>query len=165
MSLVGYSLVAPDGSIVKMWPLLPQRLDLPGPVIVHAPAIGPQPNSYRLVECREANPDPGDGSVPSQVSDVYDDVADRVTRTTTWTLPVPQEVTLFQARATLRSASLFDAADAAVTALGDQNATDAWTRASVVLRNSALVNQLGTQLGLTDPEIDDLFRQAETIEV
>ena len=165
MSLVGYSLVAPDGSIMKTWPAVPQRLDLPGLVIVHAPALGPQPGGHRLVECHEANPDPGDGSVAVSYGEVYDEVADRVTRTSVWRLPVPQQVTIFQARAALRAAELFTAAEAAITALQNVEATDAWARASVVTRTSALVNSLGPQLGLTDQQIDDLFRAAAVIEV
>ena len=165
MSLVGFSLVAPDGSIMKTWPAVPRRLDLPGPIIVHAPALGPQPGGHRLVECHEANPDPGDGSVAASYAQVYDEVADRVMRTSTWVLLVPQEVTIFQARAALRAAGLFTAAEAAITALQNVEATDAWSRASVVTRTSALVNSLGPQLGLTDAEIDNLFRSAAVIEV
>ena len=136
-----------------------------GPVIVHAPGLGPQPGGHRLVECHEANPNPGDGSVAASYGQVYDEVADRVMRTSTWVLPVPQEVTIFQARAALRAAGLFTAAEAGVMALNDPEATDAWARASVVTRTSALVNSLGPQLGLTDQQIDDLFRQAVLIEV
>lgn len=163
--MIGYSLVAPAGTIVKTWPMSPPRLDLPGPVIVHAPALGPQPGGHRLVECHETNPDPGDGSIAASYGEVYDAVADRVTRPSVWTLPVPQEVTIFQARAALRAAGLFTAAEAAITALQNVEATDAWARASVVTRTSALVNSLGPQLGLTDQQIDDLFRAAAVIEV
>lgn len=86
--------------------------------------------------------------------------------------PVPVEVSLFQARVYLRrqpgrqnGATLFDEVDHAVAMSGDGELAEAWQRASVVRRHSKLVLALAFQLGLTDAELDSMFRDAFRIEV
>jgi hypothetical protein len=77
--------------------------------------------------------------------------------------PVPTEVTNFQARAALRRAGLLNAVNAAVTAAGGE-AFDAWEYANHVYRGGVLVQTMAAGLGLTAPQIDDLFRVAASIE-
>jgi len=74
-------------------------------------------------------------------------------------------VSRFQARAALRQAGL----RSQVEAIMDDPATDplvvdAWTDAQEFRRMSPTVLNLAAGLGLTDTEVDDLFRQAAMIE-
>lgn len=76
---------------------------------------------------------------------------------------VPASVSIFQARTALRRAGLFDAAEAAVQASGDAEIQDAWVYAAEFPRTSPTIAALAHQLGLTDAQIDDLFRAAALI--
>jgi hypothetical protein len=78
--------------------------------------------------------------------------------------PVPAEVTNFQARAALIGADLFDAVDTAIRGSGNAVAVQAWDYANVITRRGALVAAMAGQLGLTDAQLDDLFRAASVIE-
>lgn len=79
--------------------------------------------------------------------------------------PVPASVTNFQARAALLAAGLFGQVDAAIKAQPqDSPAYQAWEYANDVTRNGTLVNSMAETLGLTSAQLDDLFRQAATIE-
>lgn len=78
-------------------------------------------------------------------------------------IPVPQEVTNFQARAALMAVGKFTLVDDALKAAGGV-ALQAWEYANNISRSGALVNSMATQLGLTQEEIDDLFIAAEQIE-
>lgn len=78
--------------------------------------------------------------------------------------PVPTEVSRFQARAALLQAGLLDDIEAYMA----DPATDpfvriAWEDAQVFKRNSPTVLSLQPLLGLTDGQLDDLFRFAATI--
>jgi hypothetical protein len=79
--------------------------------------------------------------------------------------PVPPEVSRFQARAALLQTGFL----ADVQAYMDDPATDpfvriAWQDAQVFKRQSPTVLSLQPLLGLTDGQLDDLFRFAATIE-
>lgn len=78
--------------------------------------------------------------------------------------PVPRVVTNFQARAALMQADLFETVNAAVMGGTDALAKQAWEYANEITRDGALVNSLAAGLGLTAEQLDDLFRQAATIE-
>ena len=79
--------------------------------------------------------------------------------------PVPAAVTNFQARAALLAAGLFAQVDAAMKAQPpDSAAYQAWEYANEITRNGTLVNSVAETLGLTAAQLDDLFRQAATIE-
>lgn len=79
--------------------------------------------------------------------------------------PVPQAVTNFQARAALLKAGLFDQVNGALLALpANSTARQAWEYANELTRNGTLVNSVSETLGLTAAQLDDLFRQAATIE-
>lgn len=77
--------------------------------------------------------------------------------------PVPEMVTNFQARAALRRAGLLETVHAAVQAAGGE-AWDAWEYANHLYRNGALVVGMAAALGLTEEQIDNLFRTAANIE-
>lgn len=77
---------------------------------------------------------------------------------------VPSEVTMFQARAALLGAGLLTAVDSAITDMGDPAATLAWEYATTVTRHGQLVAAVASIAGMTDEQLDDLFRNAATIE-
>lgn len=77
--------------------------------------------------------------------------------------PVPQSVSMFQARTALRRAGLLAAVEAAVDASGDPEIQDAWEYATEFPRSSPTIAALAAQIGLTDAQVDDLFRVAATI--
>ena len=82
---------------------------------------------------------------------------------------VPSFVTNAQARVVLlRTPSgpgrtLFDDVDAACHALGGET-LQFWDYANEITRKGQLVRNLAAQLGLTDEQLDELFRQAKLIE-
>lgn len=69
----------------------------------------------------------------------------------------------FQAKAALAAAGLLSASEAAVAA-ADSTAQLAWAEAIEFRRNSPTIAALAAAVGLTDSEIDDLFRAAMQIE-
>jgi hypothetical protein len=79
--------------------------------------------------------------------------------------PVPQEVTLAQARAALLGAGLFTQVDQAIKNSGNPIAAMAWEYTNMVDRNGALVTSLGPATGLTSAQIDALFIAAAAIKL
>lgn len=78
-------------------------------------------------------------------------------------VPVPYEVTNFQARAALMASGQFTLVDTAIKAVGGV-ALQAWEYANNITRNGALVNSMAVSLGLTEEELDNLFIEASNIE-
>ena len=79
---------------------------------------------------------------------------------------VPQSVTMRQAQRALLAVGKLDAVNAAIAAIpGDAGraARIDWEKSSSVKRNWPLVASVGAALGMTDGEIDDLFRTAATL--
>lgn len=80
--------------------------------------------------------------------------------------PVPEVVTMRQARlALLQNGMLTQVNDAVANIPGAQGdaARIEWEFSSTVERNRPLVQSLGAALGLTDTQLDDLFRLAATL--
>ena len=80
--------------------------------------------------------------------------------------PVPQSVTMRQARIALLRAGLLDKVDAAIAALPAPDGDEAritWGYASEIRRDGPLIGQLAPGLGLTDQVIDGLFIEAATL--
>ena len=75
--------------------------------------------------------------------------------------PPVTQVTMRQARLALLAADLLDDVDAMVLQ-ADRVVKIDWEYATVVDRSSPLVIAIGSQLGLTDAEIDALFQDAST---
>ena len=73
--------------------------------------------------------------------------------------PVPQQVTMRQARLALLSAGLLDDVEMVITAAG-RAAQLEWEFAAVVDRSNPAVAAAQQQKELTDAQIDDLFREA-----
>ena len=77
--------------------------------------------------------------------------------------PVPSSVTMRQARLALLGAGKLAAVESAIDALSEPAKTAArieWDYSNEVRRHNGLVASLGPALGLTDAEIDALFRVA-----
>ncbi len=73
--------------------------------------------------------------------------------------PVPQQVTMRQARLELLKRALLDDVEAVITAAG-REAQIQWEYAAVVDRSNPAVAAVQQQQGMTDAQIDDLFREA-----
>lgn len=79
---------------------------------------------------------------------------------------IPQVVTMRQARLALLGAGLLTQVETAIDALPEPHRSAArieWDYSSEVHRSRAFVQQLGSALGLTDEQLDDLFTQAATL--
>jgi len=76
--------------------------------------------------------------------------------------PVPLSVTRFQARAALHLAGLLDDAEAAI-AQANPLSRIAWEHANVYRRDSPTVISIGQQLGLSEADMDELFKTAASI--
>jgi hypothetical protein len=77
---------------------------------------------------------------------------------------VPQAVSNAQARAALRAAGLIATVEAAIAAGGNAAIHDAWEYSPYIERNSALVQALAQQLGLTAAQVDALFIAAAKVD-
>lgn len=73
--------------------------------------------------------------------------------------PVPQQVTMRQARLALLNAGLLDAVEAVIAAAGREAQLE-WEYAAGVDRSNPAVATVQQQEALTDAQIDDLFREA-----
>ena len=73
--------------------------------------------------------------------------------------PVPQQVTMRQARLALLSAGLLDDVELVIAAAG-RAAQLEWEYAAVVERSNPAVAAVQQQESLSDAQIDDLFREA-----
>lgn len=111
---------------------------------------------------------PGDGLtlVESETANIGDTYNDGAFIPAPVSLPVPQEITMRQARLVLLGAGLLHQVDAALNALPSpmkEAAFIEWEYSSTVKRSSALVVQLGQSFGLTADQIDAMFRQGATL--
>ena len=73
--------------------------------------------------------------------------------------PVPQQVTMRQARLALLSAGLLDDVEMVIAAAGREAQLE-WEYAAAVDRSNPAVAAVQQQEALTDAQIDDLFREA-----
>lgn len=81
-------------------------------------------------------------------------------------LIVPQEITMRQARLVLLEHDLLANVQVAINSLPEPNKTKAqieWDYSNVLQRNNLFVTLLGTALGLTDVDIDNLFIEGSTM--
>ena len=73
--------------------------------------------------------------------------------------PVPQQVTMRQARLALLNAGLLDDVEVVIATAG-REAQLGWEYATVVDRSNPAIAAVQQQEALTDAQIDDLFREA-----
>ena len=76
--------------------------------------------------------------------------------------PIPQSVTMRQARLALLGAGLLDTVETAIAGAGPAAKIE-WDYATEVQRSAGLVPAMATALGLTDAQIDALFVTAATL--
>lgn len=79
---------------------------------------------------------------------------------------IPQEVTMRQARLALLSAGKLEAANNAINALSEPQRTAAlieWEYSQTVQRHKGLTVAIGSALGMSDSQIDQLFITAATL--
>lgn len=93
----------------------------------------------------------------------FDSEADAILHFAAVVGETPPHVSMFQARAALIAAGLFDTVDAAIRDSGDPIAQTAWEYATVIERDSPLMQTLAGKLGLAPGQIDQLFRAASRI--
>lgn len=77
---------------------------------------------------------------------------------------VPKSVSRFRARAVLQIAGLLESADAVVAEMHPLTQI-AWTDAAYFRRDSPILISVAQQLGITDAQVDDFFRQAAALEL
>jgi hypothetical protein len=79
-------------------------------------------------------------------------------------IPVPQQITMRQARLELLNVGKLDDVDAALASIPDEHERKAaqieWEYATIIERTAPLVKSLTPALGFTEDEMDDLFRRA-----
>jgi hypothetical protein len=91
-----------------------------------------------------------------------EEIADAQARTAAEAARVPESVTPRQARLALLAAGLLDTVESAIAA-GSRADQITWEFAVDVRRDYPMIANLGTALGLTSAQIDDLFRTAATL--
>ncbi|SMH29794.1 hypothetical protein [Azospirillum agricola] len=156
-----YALVTADGAIARNEAGFDRYQDFVDEPPDLAPAKG-----LRWLPVADTRPDPGPGErLSGPAVTVSEDAVTRV-----WSVepapppPVPASVSAFQARAVLHRSGLLPAVEAAMTASDDAEARLAWEYAVEFVRAGPLLTAVAAQLGLTDEQIDDLFREAATIQ-
>lgn len=79
--------------------------------------------------------------------------------------PVPQQVPMWAVRTVLQNDNLFDQAQSLITASSDNALKNIWEYGNFAVRNSNAINSLATSLGLTSEQVDQMFRDANNINV
>ena len=82
--------------------------------------------------------------------------------------PVPLEIANWRARAVLKLAGLITDVESQLAVMPGTDgivARTAWESGSPLVRNGTTVRLLATKLGLTDQQVDDMFRQAAALQV
>lgn len=108
----------------------------------------------------------GDGWIASDTAGIGDLYADGEFTRPPQVIPVPASVTPRQARLALLAQGQLAAVEAAIDELPEPDRTAArvtWDYATIIERDSPLVSMLGAAAGLTEGDIDDLFRLAQSM--
>lgn len=110
-------------------------------------------------------PDDSDTNVPG-VLGIISEVDWEVMRNDEMRARIPSTVTPRQARLALLQSNLLDQVTTAINSMPEPDKSKAeieWEYAVSIERNSDWVNNLGTALGLTAEDLDNLFTQAATL--
>lgn len=108
----------------------------------------------------------GEKLLPTGCVQITDQEAEAIRAENTPPVPVPQMVTMRQARLALLEAGLLQAVNTAIETMQGVEGEAArieWDYSSEVHRDKALVRYLAPILGLTDQQLDDLFILAATL--
>jgi hypothetical protein len=79
--------------------------------------------------------------------------------------PVPQQVPMWAVRTVLQNDNLFDQAQAAITASTDNGLKNVWEYGNYADRSSKAIASLAVTLNLTDAQVDQMFIDANSLEV
>ena len=115
---------------------------------------------YQRIYPAQTIPTPADGEiVVSKPPEKVDGVWREVFALEPAPVFVPQQVTMRQARLELLSRDFLDGVDAVIAVAG-RVAQIEWEYASTVDRDNPVIAAVQQQQGMTDEQIDDLFREA-----
>lgn len=78
---------------------------------------------------------------------------------------VPQQVPMWTVRVVLKNNNLFDAAQAAIDASNDEALKAVWEYGNNANRNSPAINSLAAALNLTSQQVDNMFIEANELNV
>lgn len=79
--------------------------------------------------------------------------------------PVPQQVPMWAVRTVLQNDNLFDQAQTAIAASTDNALKNVWEYGNFADRNSKAIASLAATLNLTDAQVDQMFFDANSLEV
>lgn len=145
MEKVGYKLInVADGALLEAWggiwgqcPGIPNPIVCPNGDIVYSPEVDVEYGGAKLIEWMMDQP-------PT---------------------PVPQQVPMWAVRTVLQNNNLFDQAQAAITASTDNALKNVWEYGNFADRNSKAIASLAVTLNLTDAQVDQMFIDANSLEV
>jgi hypothetical protein len=103
----------------------------------------------------EAVPDDG----TAQIGGTY---SNGVFSSGTVMIPVPESVTPLQIRRAIRQSGIKSQVDSIISTL-DEETVESWEYANSIERNNSLIAMAQSLLGMTDSQVDDLFRLASTL--
>lgn len=139
---VGYQLVDADNNVIEQWggvwgqcPGVPSPISCPNGDIVYSPEINVDYNGVKLIPWMMNGP------------------------------PVPSQVPMWAVRTVLQNDNLFDQAQAAITASTNNALKNVWEYGNYADRNSKSIASLATTLNLTDAQVDQMFIDANSLEV
>lgn len=78
---------------------------------------------------------------------------------------VPNSVPMWAVRTVLQNYGLFDQAQILITSSTDNALKNIWEYGNFADRNSAAINSLALALSLTNEEVDQMFRDANSLSV
>lgn len=142
MEQVGYKLVTDTDEIIQTWggvwgqcPAVPNPIVCPNGDVVYSPEIDVVYGGVKLIVWNMDSP------------------------------PVPQQVPMWAVRTVLQNDNLFDQAQAAITASTDNALKNVWEYGNFADRNSKAIASLAATLNLTDAQVDQMFFDANSLEV
>lgn len=143
MEEVGYKLInVSDDTVIEQWggvwgqcPAVPNPIYCPNGDVVFAPEVNVEYSGVKLVPWMMNGP------------------------------PVPQQVPMWAVRTVLQNDNLFDQAQAAITASTDNALKNVWEYGNFADRNSKAIASLAATLNLTDAQVDQMFFDANSLEV
>jgi hypothetical protein len=79
--------------------------------------------------------------------------------------PVPPVIPMWRAKVVLQKSGLLDTANGIVDQKNDPVLTSFWEYAPEIYRNSPTLKQMAVTIGLSETQLDDLFRQANSFTI
>jgi hypothetical protein len=144
MQQVGYQLISTDGTVLDSWggiwgqcPSAPNPIKCPNGDVIYSPELDVDYGGAKLVLWMMEQP-------PTLI---------------------PSQVPMWAVRTVLQNDGLFDQAQAAITASTDNALKNVWEYGNFADRNSKAIASLAATLNLTDAQVDQMFIDANSLEV